>query len=83
MNDDKLKEWIDRRLPHIEYSAYANASALFESKNIFALITAYRQLEKANAELRTLLKRVAPSTATTKELYRDITEALYGKHKGE
>ena len=29
------------------------------------------------AELEKLLKRVEPSTATTIELYRDITEALY------
>ena len=45
---------------------------------------------KRIAELRALLKRVEPSMATTRELYRDITKALYvpkeqadDEHKGE
>ena len=48
MNDDKLREWIDRQLPHIEYSAKANAVVQYDAQRFLDLITAYRQLEKDN-----------------------------------
>lgn len=50
MNEDRLREWLDWQLPFIEAKANSNCAVRYHAKYILALATAYRQLEKDNAD---------------------------------
>ena len=90
MTDDKLKEWIERQIPRMEYAVNANAEILCDAEYLLGLITSYRELQEGNenqtvtyeAEIEAHNEIHTKDRATIKELLealKPISTRLYVK----